>query len=97
MPRHAGCLCPECRDDGRRSERDRHRRTTRRIWSGRSTQEVAWNVPRRRETPEVSPTFAESEEMVAERFRCSARKVARGGLNAEGGIVGGDNANWVFE
>lgn len=34
---------------------------------------------------------------VAERFRCSARKVARGGLNAEGGIVGGDNANWVFE
>ena len=53
--------------------------------------------PRRSGTPEVSPTFAESEEKVAERFRCSARKVARGGLNAEGGIVGGDNANWVFE
>ena len=30
-------------------------------------------------------------------FQCSARKVARGGLNAEGGIVGGENANWVFE
>ena len=67
------------------------------IWGGRSTQEVARNVPRRGWTPEVSPTFAESEEKVAERFRCSARKVARGGLNAEGGIVGGENANWVFE
>ena len=53
--------------------------------------------PRRSGTPKVSPTFAESEEKVAERFRCSARKVARGGLNAEGGIVGGENANWVFE
>ena len=45
----------------------------------------------------VSPTFAESEEDFADWIRCSARKVARGGLNAEGGIVGGDNANWVFE
>ena len=47
--------------------------------------------------PGGEPHLRRSEGKVAERFRCSARKVARGGLNAEGGIVGGDNANWVFE
>ena len=36
-------------------------------------------------------------EGFTDRFRCSARKVARGGLNSEGGIVGGENENWLFE
>jgi len=45
---------------------------------------------------EVRPTSSVSGKQ-PDRFRCSARKVARGGVNAEGGIVGGDNANWVFE
>jgi hypothetical protein len=53
--------------------------------------------PRRCGTTKVSPTFASRAEKITDWFRCSARKVARGGLNAEGGIVGGENANWVFE
>ena len=67
------------------------------IWGGRSTQEVARNVPATKRDTGGEPHLRRSEEKVAERFRCSARKVARGGLNAEGGIVGGENANWVFE
>jgi hypothetical protein len=54
-----------CRDDGRRSERDRH-----------------FLLLKREEPPK--------------RYRCSARKVARGGLNAEGGIVGGDKCELGF-
>jgi hypothetical protein len=53
--------------------------------------------PRRCGTTEVSPTSSSRAVKITDWFRCSDRKVARGGLNAEGGIVGGDNANWVFE
>jgi len=50
-----------------------------------------------RSAQKVSPTFSESEAVeIADRIRCSARKVARGGLNAEGGIVGGEQCELGF-
>jgi len=64
---------------------------------GRSKVEVARNVTATLRDAEGEPHLHESGRKITGWFRCSARKVARGGLNAEGGIVGGENANWVFE
>ena len=54
------------------------------------------DVPSRsREVPEVCPT-SRVEQIGPGPGQCSARKVARGGLNAEGGIVGGEKMRIGF-
>jgi len=65
--------------------------------SGRSCAVGRRDITAMPRDPKVSPTFVESEQGFHRLVLSSARKVARGGLNAEGGTVGGENANWVFE
>ena len=53
--------------------------------------------PRRRGTPGGEPHLLRvGKRGFTDRFRCSARKVARGGLNAEGDIVGGETCELGF-
>ena len=55
------------------------------------------NVSRCCGTPGVSPTSSESKRRDPLPVRVLRPQGRPRGLNAEGGTVGGENANWVFE